>query len=352
MNDLVRDLENLSREAVNQRASLALTAGKMATFEWNIATNTLVSDRASRNLFGLSNVSPSVKTAIDAIHPGDRERVRREIRKTLENDEDYDTSFRVVHPNGDIVWLGGRGRVMVRDAKGNPLRMLGINWDMTHVKAQEERLTHMVHEMNHRVNNGFALMEAMLLLGQEYADNIADFSDIMRNQIHALADAHQLAAGCFLHRSVHVETVHLGGVFTKVLRAWLNGPFADRIDLKVDPDLWLMSKDITPMSMVLCELAFRASKHSVLGPKAGRLVIRVTKDADGCARLDWQEIAEGDDAGLPANGDSVPDLGLGALLLESCLSKMSATLHQHDRHATGTRYQIGFPAGPEREKLC
>jgi signal transduction histidine kinase len=61
------------------------------------------------------------------------------VTQSLEDKKVYNTEFRVVWPDGTIHWLLGRGDV-VRDNLGNPVRMLGVNMDITlRRQAQEER---------------------------------------------------------------------------------------------------------------------------------------------------------------------------------------------------------------------
>ena len=51
----------------------------------------------------------------------------------------YDQIVRYVHKKGHTVWLRCRG-IAIRDKTGNPVRMLGIHTDLTHLKENEEKL--------------------------------------------------------------------------------------------------------------------------------------------------------------------------------------------------------------------
>jgi PAS domain S-box-containing protein len=342
MSEHSAELAALSREDIGHRTTLALVAGGMGTFEWNLETDIVECDTMLRKLWGLPKGRILGKHVFAVVHPDDLPRLEIEMQATLAGDKDYDTSFRVNLPDGATIWIGGRGRVVERRPDGAPVRMLGVNWDMTHAKDQEERLTHLVREMNHRVNNAFALMESMLVLGTEFPHDVQSFSDMMCTQIHALADAHQLAADFFLHRSTNSETVPMEIVLDKVLRIWLKGPLADRIELKMPEGLSILSKDITPLSMILYELATNAVKYSVLGAKPGRLKVQAERIDENWARLTWHEQIDTTDAPDHDFAAITANEGLGTLLLAHCLEKISAKVVTRELDSSGLRYDFRF----------
>ncbi|MFM8331860.1 MAG: response regulator, partial [Candidatus Methylumidiphilus sp.] len=61
------------------------------------------------------------------------------IQQALGGEKDYETEFRVVWPNGALRHIKACGRV-VRDDQGRPLRMSGINFDITERKRAEDAL--------------------------------------------------------------------------------------------------------------------------------------------------------------------------------------------------------------------
>jgi PAS domain S-box-containing protein len=75
---------------------------------------------------------------LDAIHPDDRERVRRAAVKSDIRGE-IDQTYRVVRPDGSIRWVRDRG-FPIRDASGEAYRFAGVAEDITAEKqAEEER---------------------------------------------------------------------------------------------------------------------------------------------------------------------------------------------------------------------
>ncbi|MGZ8940207.1 MAG: sensor histidine kinase, partial [Limisphaerales bacterium] len=72
--------------------------------------------------------------------PEDRDRVNAHVRAVLDGPEaEFRTEFRVVSRQGEVRWLLGLGRVE-RDGDGQPLRMSGLNLDITERKRAEVAL--------------------------------------------------------------------------------------------------------------------------------------------------------------------------------------------------------------------
>lgn len=123
------------------RLALATQTGGIGIWDWDLTTGHLLWDSTLYQLYGLPE-TPAV-SSLDAwssrLHPDDQGRNRDQIERAVAGTFDYDTEFRVVLPNGEIRHLRARASVQ-RDAGGAPLRMLGINWDMTERKRNQERL--------------------------------------------------------------------------------------------------------------------------------------------------------------------------------------------------------------------
>jgi light-regulated signal transduction histidine kinase (bacteriophytochrome) len=76
---------------------------------------------------------------LSLIHSEDRDRVHREMQTALSETHSFDSEFRVVHPDGSIHWLAGKGTVFC-DGDGNPNRFTGVNYDVTARKLAEQEL--------------------------------------------------------------------------------------------------------------------------------------------------------------------------------------------------------------------
>ncbi len=62
-------------------------------------------------------------------------------------DSQHNAEFRVIWPDGSQHWMLGKGEVTQYDEQQRPLRMLGVNIDITQRKEDEERLATMMQDM-------------------------------------------------------------------------------------------------------------------------------------------------------------------------------------------------------------
>src|SRR5206468_10121808 len=86
----------------------------------------------------------------NAIHPADRDRVNAGIAQAIATGAPYQADYRVLHENGEARWLTVRGRV-ITDEYGRPVRMLGVNLDITDRRSAAEALARLNDELEQRV---------------------------------------------------------------------------------------------------------------------------------------------------------------------------------------------------------
>jgi PAS domain S-box-containing protein len=74
----------------------------------------------------------------ELVHPEDRERVQAANAHAEETGEPFNEEFRIIHPDGRIVWLDSRA-VLVRDDDGRPRFWHGVAIDVTAHRELESR---------------------------------------------------------------------------------------------------------------------------------------------------------------------------------------------------------------------
>ncbi len=124
-----------------ERLRLALNAAEMSTWGWDIAADKIVwSENFEPQLQLPSNSFRGGYTEfLELIHPEDRERVAQALNRALYEGATYLIEFRMVRADGTIRWSETRGKVS-RDESGKPLRMYGVDLDITERKEAEEQL--------------------------------------------------------------------------------------------------------------------------------------------------------------------------------------------------------------------
>ncbi|HEU5246671.1 MAG TPA: PAS domain-containing protein [Candidatus Udaeobacter sp.] len=124
----------------HQRMDLAASAADLGIWVWDIVRDEIWVSEKERALFGFP---PADKPDIDrfrkAIHPDDRDSMRKAVENSLNTGMEYEAEHRVILPNGQIRWLATRGRVEF-SGDGKPTRMRGVSLDVTRRKLEEEAL--------------------------------------------------------------------------------------------------------------------------------------------------------------------------------------------------------------------
>ena len=120
-----------------ERLRLALAAGRMNVWDWDLATDRVECSDNGREFWGIDVGQASDFRAV--IHPDDLPAVTRAARDALTAEDGlYRSDYRIVGPDRVVRHVQSRGRVE-RDASGGAVRLLGITVDVTDLKVAEER---------------------------------------------------------------------------------------------------------------------------------------------------------------------------------------------------------------------
>ena len=122
--------------------NLALGAAQVGAWDWDIVEGSRTWSENVPVLFGLrgdENGKIERSAILETIIPDDRQVVQSAITMAVEHAKPYEVEFRTARPDGTIRWMLSKGTV-VRDKTGHPLRMLGVNTDITARKDAEAAL--------------------------------------------------------------------------------------------------------------------------------------------------------------------------------------------------------------------
>jgi len=114
-----------------ERLRMAVDAGELGIWDWNIVTNEVVWSERVYDLHGLERgaFGGRVEDFAALVHEDDRARVQAAIEEAIAHRESYEVEFRAPTVSG-VRWLATRARI-VRDDAGAPLRMVGATYDVT-----------------------------------------------------------------------------------------------------------------------------------------------------------------------------------------------------------------------------
>jgi len=146
------------------RMQLATSAGGIGIWDYNVVTNALDWDDRMYELYGVSpdEFSGAYDAWQNGLHPDDSERSQAELQAALRGEGDFDTEFRVIWPDQTVRHVKANA-VVIRNSDGTPLRMIGVNWDITASKLAEEAIDSQRRMLNAILSNipsGIFVVEA------------------------------------------------------------------------------------------------------------------------------------------------------------------------------------------------
>lgn len=144
-------------ENEKRRLSLILIATDAGTWEWNVQTGALIINERWAEIIGYSlyELYPlNFDTWGKNCHPEDLKHSSEIIEKHLQGKLDYyESEHRMMHKNGDWVWVLARGKIIEWDVEGNPLIMSGTHQDISDRKNAAERLKQTSEKFQDLVNS-------------------------------------------------------------------------------------------------------------------------------------------------------------------------------------------------------
>jgi PAS domain S-box-containing protein len=132
--------ENMNKYRIlSERFQLALSAANIGTWDLDVQQNQLVWDDRMLQLYGLSrgDFPGDFESWSGMVHPDDGERFQAALQAALRGEREFAVEFRIVRPDGSIRHIQAFGRVS-RDEEGRPLRMTGVNYDVSEKKHTED----------------------------------------------------------------------------------------------------------------------------------------------------------------------------------------------------------------------
>jgi len=123
-----------------KRLELAQKAAKVGSFEWNIQADVDIWSQELEELYGLmpGEFGGSYENWARCVYPGDLQKAETDVQSALVTGKFF-SDFRILWQDGSIHWLNARARVFF-DAFEQPLKMVGMNVDITERKQAEEQL--------------------------------------------------------------------------------------------------------------------------------------------------------------------------------------------------------------------
>ena len=259
----------------------ALTAGAVATFTWDIASDHVRGDESLARLFGVDlETAGALPLAhyLAVIHPDDRAETTARIEHTVRTHEPYEAEYRVV-VEGRERWVVARGRV-APTSPGGPDRFSGVLVDITERKQAEQEREQLVEELT-RSNDAldqFAHVASHDLraplrgignlaswieedLGDAVTDDARDKLAQMRGRVQHLDRmiTSVLDFATAGRRKAMAEPIDVGRMLTEVIELLAPPP---GLTISVDPAIPPLVAERAPLQQVLMNLLGNAVKYT------------------------------------------------------------------------------------------
>jgi two-component system, cell cycle sensor histidine kinase and response regulator CckA len=277
------EAERRAREG-DERLRVALEAGRFGVWEWDMVGDRVAWSDRTHELHGIpvGSFGGRLEDFTTLVHPEDLPRVHDLLQTAIRDRIPYEVEFRVRHPDGSVHWLATAGRVLYAPDH-RPSRMLGVIWERTQQRLQEETARHaqrmeaigrlaggIAHEVNNQMSVVLGFSQFVLKRADLPADIRSDMAEIHRAGERSAAITSQLLAFSRrqLLRPERLDLTDVVSRFERVMKRTV-GEGCD-LTLRLGITLPRVEADRGQVEQVLLNLALNAADAM---PDGGSLTI-------------------------------------------------------------------------------
>ena len=135
----------LQHQEISERFNIATQACKIGIWELDILNKEVIWDDNMYSLYGLGkkDFNGTYEAWEAAVHPEDKTKSDKEVEMAIAGKKAFNTEFRIIWPNGEIRHIRAESTIKL-DENGNPVRMIGANWDITDDREAERKLKNLL----------------------------------------------------------------------------------------------------------------------------------------------------------------------------------------------------------------
>jgi PAS domain S-box-containing protein len=259
-------------------------------------------------------------------HPDDAAVDRARYSEAIERRRDYTHRKRYVRPDGSTVWAENTVNLLDDPDQG----VIAVSVELTERMRAENQQQRLVNELNHRVKNTLASVQALMVMTNRYAYSKDALVAAFSSRLRALATTHDLlTAGLW-------ESVSLEELVRSELAPYAGG---DGGTLAISgPPLELNPSIAIGLGMIFHELATNAAKYGALSRHSGSVSVTWTVGgATPVLDIRWREHG-GPSVSQPEKN------GFGSHLIEQTVADWRGSF-KPDFDASGFRCTISLPWG-------
>lgn len=198
------------------------------------------------------------------------------------------------------------------------------------LRQGKEQADLIAQELNHRVKNLFAVILSLVTLSARGSKDVPETVEKIRNRIHALSLAHSVSQG-----AAGITSVGLKDLLAATLAPYQN---AGNVVLREGPHIDLPTAAMTPLGLIVHELATNALKYGALCDADGSVTIyweKAGNDQSPEILIGWRE------TGVKAVKPK-PGKGFGSTMIAASTQQLKGRLEQ-DWLDSGLEVRLQFP---------
>ena len=384
---VARDISRRKQSEIMLRASeerfrIATRAGKVGVWDWDIVRNRI---SWSESLYAMHGVKPeafnaTLESYAALIHPDDSARVSEEIARCLETGGTYEIEFRILRPDGQIVWIFTDGTVIREDER--PVRMLGATVDITEHKRLEEALRQSERKLRdqaQQLEQQLIASGRLISLGEVTASMAHEFNnplgiiigfveDLLGGkkagdaEFHALKIIEEESRRCkkivqdlmeyARPKNAEMAPTQVANVISRCIQLLETHFYKQRVEAitEIDPALPRIYADAQQLTQVLVNLFLNAIDAM---PAGGKIIVTAELDAEGTPPALVLSVA---DNGIGIEKDFLPKifqpfytakkrrgLGLGLPICERIITNHRGRIEVKSRPGEGTTFTVYLP---------
>ena len=285
VSDAFVDADAMIRERTSELEAVLDTVPVAVWFTYDPAGRQVIRNRYATELMGLpaDHKRPfgSPEEVIDTVALKDGQVIGRDDRpltKAMRGEQTDHEEFLYRLPNGTELILSSSARP-IHDDNGKLIGAVQISIDVTDRKRAETQRRLMAKELDHRVKNNLAIVQALVQQTLRNADNLADAQTDIVARLAALASAHDI-----LTKNAWLE----GDLQTTIEATVLAQASPDRVMIE-GPKVSLAPTQVMAISLAMHELTTNAVKYGALSNEVGTVTIKwhvsVTRQTTGVGGL-------------------------------------------------------------------
>lgn len=368
----IKETEAEAREAAD-RLRLATEAAGLGIYDWDIRRNRLLWDKQMLEIYGIEKElsQGTAEMSYDEwkarLYPGDPSGDEGVLRKSL-SQKQVDAEFRIMLPSGEIKWIKSYANVF-HDDEGNPIRLIGVNWDISPLKQIEEvlrsnntelnkanqELDHFVYSTSHNLRAPLTSILGIVGLIRAYQDPAAyrEYIQLIEKSVHKLDETIREITNYSRNTRMEValELVNFDELIREVIESLSFVESAGKIHISyISPTDVEFYSDSSRLKMIFTNLLSNAIKyadpdkedsfiHIELSQKGEGIVARVKDNGIGIAPEYQEKIFNMFFRASTRSSGS----GLGLYIVKEAVQKLEGSIQLQSQQGEGSEFIVSLP---------